>query len=287
MNKSKKITYVALIILVFAALTKPASAWEENDVVGILPERLRTLQEEQAGCGPSELGGLVADCIRWAAQTDLAIVPAGDLEQDLPVGQVRWRDVAQAIHEGRRLAVAEITPAQLYMLLEELLSHLSVDLTADSLDDEASSFDGFPQVSGFALTVDASAPVGERVYRVALVDGTALDREDENTVLTIASTSHLFSGGYGSTPIDGWAALDHTLGEALALALGSGEIAVNDLERMRIIGVSGTELIQVFPLPVIVAVLLVIALCCAFLYCKQSSKRDLLPMQEGETHRRF
>lgn len=89
--------------------------------------------------------------------------PAGDLEQDLPVGEVRWEDVTRAVNEDRQLAEAEITPAQLYALLEELLSHLSVDLADESLDVEASAFAGFPQVSGFLLTVDASAPVGKGV----------------------------------------------------------------------------------------------------------------------------
>lgn len=94
----------------------PASAWQPDDVVGILPKRLQPLLEEDPGSGPSELGGLVADCVRWVAQTDLAIVPAGDLEQDLPVGEVRWEDVTRAVNEDRQLAEAEITPAQLYAL---------------------------------------------------------------------------------------------------------------------------------------------------------------------------
>ena len=82
MNSLKRITCVVLIVFVFAALAAPASAWQPDDVVGILPKRLQPLLEEDPGSGPSELGGLVADCVRWVAQTDLAIVPAGDLEQD-------------------------------------------------------------------------------------------------------------------------------------------------------------------------------------------------------------
>lgn len=286
MNRSKWIICVVLTIWVFAALAEPASAWQPDDVVGILPKRLQPLQQEHPGSGPSELGGLAADCVRWAAQTDLAVIPAGDLEQDLPVGEVRWGDVTRAVHEERQLAVAEITPVQLYALLEELLSHLSVDLTDESLDDEASSFAGFPQVSGFLLTVDASAPAGERAYAVTMEDGTALDREDESTVLTLASTEYLFFGGYGSAAVDVWTSLDQSLGEAMAQALGSGEITADDLDRIRMIGVSGTALIHSFPMPVVVMALLVIALCCVLLHCKQRSKRDVLPMQEGETHRR-
>ena len=254
MNSLTRITCVVLIVFVFAALAAPASAWQPDDVVGILPKRLQPLLEEDPGSGPSELGGLVADCVRWVAQTDLAIVPAGDLEQDLPVGEVRWEDVTRAVNEDRQLAEAEITPAQLYALLEELLSHLSVDLADESLDVEASAFAGFPQVSGFLLTVDASAPAGERAYAVTLEDGTVLDREDESTLLTMASTEHLISGGYGPTAVD-------------------------------VIGVSGTALIHSFPLPVVIVVLLVIALCCVLLHCKQRSKRDVLPMWEGETRR--
>lgn len=287
MSSLKRITCVILIILALAALAKPASAWQPNDVVGILPKRLQPLQEENPGSGPSELGGLAADCVRWSAQTDLAMIPAGDLEQNLPVGEVLWEDVARAVNEDRRLAMAEITPAQLYALLEELLSHLSVDLANESLDDAASAFAGFPQVSGFLLTVDASAPTGERAYTVTLGDGTSLEREDESTVLTVASTEHLFSGEYGSASIDIWTSLDQTLGEAMALALGSGEIAADDLERIRIIGVSGTALINSFPISVVILALLVIAICCVLLHCKQRSKRDVLPMREGETHSRF
>ena len=285
MNSLKRITCVVLIVFVFAALAAPASAWQPDDVVGILPKRLQPLLEEDPGSGPSELGGLVADCVRWVAQTDLAIVPAGDLEQDLPVGEVRWEDVTRAVNEDRQLAEAEITPAQLYALLEELLSHLSVDLADESLDVEASAFAGFPQVSGFLLTVDASAPAGERAYAVTLEDGTVLDREDESTLLTMASTEHLISGGYGPTAVDVWTSLNQNLGEVRARALGSGEIVADDLNRIRIIGVSGTALIHSFPLPVVIVVLLVIALCCVLLHCKQRSKRDVLPMWEGETRR--
>lgn len=266
-------------------LTAPTAASGGPDAAGVLPVQLKSLLEESPGCGPCELGGLTADCVRQSAGADLAIVPAGDLENDLPVGPLCWSDVTRAVNESRRLATARISPAQLFRLLEGALSHLTVDPDTEALQKDASSFDGFPQISGFSLTVDASAPVGERVYALTLTDGTRLSRDDSRPALTLASTEHLFSGGYGFSLDGSWQVLEQTLADAVAQTLSAGTWTDSTGERIRIIGVSGSGLISVFPTYILVAALAVAGVLFILFHCKQRSKRDLLPMREGDTRR--
>lgn len=62
--------------------------------------------------------------------------------------------------------------------------------------DTNSGFDGFPQISGFSFTYDASQLTGHRVRAVCLDDGTALSRGADG-LLTVALPESMTEGSLG------------------------------------------------------------------------------------------
>lgn len=269
-------------LLVPAAATIPS-----QDVVGVFSAALTPLADERKGSSECELGDLTADAVRSALGSDVAVLSSGDLAEDLPVGIVTRGDVRRVFSEDRRLASAQVTPVQLYRLLEAALSHLVTDYEQERIDWAASDFDGFPQISGFSLVIDGSARAGERIYSLTLDDGTLLDRNDEETVLTLAATAYLLDGGYGF-PLDlSWAETEETLTSALEDYLMGQEITSIQVGRISTIGTNESALIHLIPTEYLLVILALIAAACLFFQAKWgAAKRKFLPIQAGDTGRR-
>lgn len=127
----------------------------------------------------SELGNLAADAFRWAAKSDIAIANGGDLRADLPVGDLKRRDILAIFPFGNTLRIAEIDGKSIRAMLEH------------SVEFYPASFGGFLNVSGMTFSYDPSKPSKHRVEEI-LVNGQPLD---ESKTYTIALTDFLTAGG--------------------------------------------------------------------------------------------
>jgi hypothetical protein len=128
------------------------------------------------GGGESTLGRLVADALRWAAGSQLALVPASMLATDLDAGAADGGAVRRVLPATGRLLRLHLSGAQLRAALEQALA-------------AAPPAAG---LSGAIVRYDANAPPGQRVLTVRLEDGTTLW---DDHLYTVAVPAELLAGG--------------------------------------------------------------------------------------------
>ncbi len=218
-----------LLQLSFLPITAAAD-WDskQNDavVVGQLGEILRcsegvTLEEYvDSTTGQFSLGSATADAMRLLAKTDIAIYNGGELYRNILSGPVTWGTIKSAYTTQQQLGVASITPKDLYEILEYGFSYIQLN-AAEQIDHSNSSFDGFPQISGFSVEYDVSALPFERIRKIALSDGRTLDRNDDATIITLSATTYMLKGGYEYPAVE-YTTLEATQAEALAEYINSG-----------------------------------------------------------------
>lgn len=244
---------VFAVLLPLAAYT--ADAWEETDSVGTLGITLKHVDDYTEECS---LGAATADAVRAAAGTDLGLVNSGDLYRNLLAGECSWENIQNSFSQDRPLAKTEVTPAQLFELLEISVSHQVLDEDYH-IDAAASSFEGFLQVSGLTFQYDMSAHACERIYSVYLADGTRLEAEDTETVLTLAAPVYMLSGGYGYPALPS-EEIGLTQAEALAEYIAAGQLTSRYAPEGRIeaLGTADSTLIHRYPLIATISILLVI-----------------------------
>ena len=274
---------LALIVLMLCALSVPAGAWQDGDTIGTLTHTLRALARETPYLTSCELGSRAADAIREAAGTQLALVSAADLAGDLPNGTLTWADVFDVFSSDRMLAAAEVTPAELFALLEAAVSHIELDTETELVVEGSEIFGGFCQIAGFAFTYDVSAPVGERVVTVLLEDGTELLRGDETTVLTLAAPVELLDGTLG-LPLVEYRTLEITQAEALAAYIAEHPtLPESKTDRITMIGARNKPLISMFPSGTLAAGVAVLVVILAFYRMRYSKiKEEYGTNQDGE-----
>ena len=252
---------LAAAVLCAAALLTAASAADTGDaVIGQAGTRYTGVGDPDSRSAETGLGNAVADAVRAAAETPYAIVPGGLIVNNLIAGEVTRGELELLFAEDAPLAVAELTTAELKALLEECVGHIVLD-DVQAVDEAASAFDGYPQISGFTLRYDVSAPVGARVTRIEDADGQALNLTDTARILRIASIEGLFDGSYGLTP-RAYVLLDATVLEAMEDFTRAGGLTGEETGRVRVIGSSDNTLLGDFP--VVLAALTLILLVLAF-----------------------
>ena len=151
-----------LIVLLSMLLLIP---WAQAENSGMVADILFGADSEWSECS---LGDATADAIAAGTGVEVAVLPALAIRGNLRGGQVTEEEVLRAVDGEMTLAVAEVDKATLKRLLEDGLSKLTVDVETERLDKAASSSPKFPQISGFALEVNASALVGDRVWRITM-----------------------------------------------------------------------------------------------------------------------
>ena len=140
------------------------------------------------------LGSLVADAYREAANAEIAIANGGDIRADLPSGIITRGDVISVLPFGNTLMVKNITPAILFELLENGVSGIVTDSDLN-IDHEQSTQGRFPQVSGFSFVYDPVADIGTRIVSITLDDGRGLSPDDNSTIISLAGTNYIMTGG--------------------------------------------------------------------------------------------
>lgn len=232
-------------------LMTPALAGEE--LVGRLETAPKSFLTETPYVSQCELGSAAADALRSYAGTDVALVNAGDLQNDLNAGDVTAEDIRRVFREDKELARAEISPAQLYGLLEHAVGQLRVDPNTEKIVEETAAFGGFCQVSGFRFQYDASADPGTRVLSVTLDDGRELSPEDAETRLSLCASAYMLAGGYGFAPVE-HETLPGTMSEALEAYVAShSSLPEGGRERIQVLGARRNTIVGFLPRGVWVA----------------------------------
>jgi len=184
------------------------------------------------------LGSLVADAYREAAGADIAVANGGDIRADLNPGVVTKGDIISVLPFGNTLMVKAVTPALLREALENGVSGIVLDENG-AIDIEQSPQGRFLQVSGFSFSYDPAADVGERIVSITLDDGTALALDDEETLLRLAGSNYVMTGGDGYAML-GELAVERELGaadEALAAYIAQyAPVAAPEPGRITVLG---------------------------------------------------
>lgn len=216
-------------------------------VVGTIGQSLRTVNGVAGEFAVSSkvsvtgLGAAMADAARLSCGTDLAMIDGGRIFYSLPAGEVTQGALENTVSENSILAITSVSGSQLWQLAEIGVGHLMVSESED-LDIEASDFDGFPQISGFTLTCDISAPVGERVIALQLDDGTLVDPANDESRYTMAAPEELFSGVYGYPEME-YTVSGISCTEALSAYISQGIERSYDTanERIEVIGTNESK----------------------------------------------
>ena len=265
----KAASRIALMLLLAALLSVPAFARET--VVGTLDWAPKPMGSEHPQYAQCQLGSVCADAFRTCAETDLALVNTGDLDGNLFQGDVTAQEICDVFPYDRELAVATVTPQQLYRLLEQSVSGVVLDLSTERVDEDASAYGGFCQISGFTLRYDASAPVGARVLEVKLPDGTSLSPEDNTTPLTLCASRFMLEGGY-AFPETAAQAIPYTQTTALTDYISTRrDLPEDDQKRIVVVGARSAEVLGVAPKEMILVCCLL--LCVALVSCRMKLNR--------------
>ena len=172
----KRLAAILSALLLLGSVSMHALASGSERVVGELDSTPKLLSEEDGWYLQTQMGCAVADAMRAFSGADIALLNNGDLIGSLPQGSITEDTVRAMFSEDRALAVAEVTSAELWLLLEQSVSHVTLNTSDETLIEDDSQYDGFCQLSGLTMKYDVSAPVGERVLDVTLENGETLDR---------------------------------------------------------------------------------------------------------------
>ncbi|MGC2063944.1 MAG: 5'-nucleotidase C-terminal domain-containing protein [Thermodesulfovibrionales bacterium] len=162
-------------------------------LVGKYSERVNSLLDEQVGQALTDLDGenvrsretnlgdLVADIMRQAAQADAAIIGGGSIRTSIKKGDIRIKHIYAVSPFNNYIVAVRLTGRQVREALEHGLS---------AIDEGAGRF---PQVSGLSFSFNRSATAGSRI-RELMIAGLPAEPDREYTV---ATDDFLASGGDG------------------------------------------------------------------------------------------
>ncbi len=136
----------------------------------------------------TNFGDLVADAIRLATNSDIAITNGGGIRGDRtysPGTQITRKDIMTELPFGNVTVVTDLKGSDVRAALENGVSQI---------EDTAGRF---PQVSGLSFTWDPSKPPGSRIVAVE-VGGKPLD---PTKIYRVATNDYMLSGGDGYTAL--------------------------------------------------------------------------------------
>jgi 5'-nucleotidase/UDP-sugar diphosphatase len=141
----------------------------------VLCEAPRALARNRRG--ESTLGDWVADVMRARAGADVAMQNPGGLRADIAAGPVTVQDIFELMPFDNRIAVVRLTGAQLLDAVEHSVSGGSC-----------------PGISGVRFEYDPTRPARERVVKLTLTDGRAVN---PGATYLMATNDFLAQGGDG------------------------------------------------------------------------------------------
>ncbi|WP_099156638.1 5'-nucleotidase C-terminal domain-containing protein [Virgibacillus ndiopensis] len=167
-----------------------------NEVIGY---NATDLTGDYSNDGDHGLGNLLADGMKYAMDSDFAMMNGGGIRDDLLAGEVTWGDLYNIQPFGNTLMMFEIKGADLYPIIEAQLSPI---------------YGPDYSISGFHYKWD---PETSKVVDVTLPDGSPIDM-DKTYTLTVnnymgTSTGEKYApiGELGKNPVMGPSDLDATV----------------------------------------------------------------------------
>ena len=226
---------VAAAALAAWMLAMPALG-AESDAICINEDIIKACDIEGHINVETDFGDFVADALCWYASADLALVPSGEFANNLQPGNVTRESLANVLERNSEVAVTELTPRQIYSYLEVWGSYIPMN-EDDTIDWDNAYAEGYLQVSGIRVKLDTAAPVGEKIMALTLADGTALDRDDDQTVYRVVSTEELLTGGYGYPAAAEYETLGCEIDLVAAYMTHLGTIGIpEDGKRVKVLG---------------------------------------------------
>lgn len=144
------------------------------------------LMREASKSGETTIGGLIADAQRAMAKSQIAFMNNGGVRQDLDTpGPLKWGTLFGVQPFANIVTKLELTGAEVLEVLEQ-------QFPADGTNPK------ILQVSGLKVHFDMTKPIGQRITKVLLEDGTALDPAK---TYTVAANSFIADGGDGFTAL--------------------------------------------------------------------------------------
>ncbi len=177
--------------------TLRVAAYDATDIIcQVNVENVADLNMRNYKSAEVLLGDVIADALRSAADTDIAVVNSGEFIPKLRLGDLTWGNIQEMFPDDREIAVAEVTGNELRKILETGVSHI-VMTKHETIDRDVSAYDGFPQISGFSFKYDVSAAPMHRVYEITLNSGESVSFDNEKQTYLLAATVNMLSGGWG------------------------------------------------------------------------------------------
>ena len=139
-------------------------------------------EREHVRAQESNFGNMVADAMRAAAKSDVALTNGGGIRASIPAGKIDMTQIWTAFPFGNTIMKIEVKGADLLAALEY------------GVADAPAPQGKFPQVSGVSFKYDPKQEAGKRVYDVKVADK-ALDLEKTYTL----ATNDFMAGGDGYT----------------------------------------------------------------------------------------
>jgi 5'-nucleotidase len=217
---------------------------KSKEVVAISDVTLIDYEKEIIRSGESVIADMVADSMRWAAESDIALCNAGVIRGPIYQGKVTLGTISNVLPYSNIIYAADVKGA----VIREALEYSA------SLYGQEDG--GFMQVSGLSYTFDPALPAGSRLKEV-LVGGTPLVDDKDYRVATF---DFLTAGG------DGYEMLVPAFADAYAV--GNGDIAAvfadylnttdtpltSTQNRIRIVGVDEDNKSAFTPIIIVTAV---------------------------------
>ncbi len=140
---------------------------------------------ENVRTSETNLGNLAADCIRWAADSKVAMTNGGSIRTSIEAGDITKGMLSEVFPFGNIVVKKEVTG----QAIKDMLEHGVQDYPATS--------GGYPQTSGMTFTIDATKEPGDRISDLK-VGGKPIDL---SAMYTLASNDFTIAGGDGYTMI--------------------------------------------------------------------------------------
>ena len=248
-NWMRQILYVFCALFV-ALLVCPAEAAAPSDSeIGFCTSALtanENVNSKGATVEETTLAVFAAQAFGEYAQTDIAIVCGGTLYHNMKAGKIYSEDIYNIFQDNSQVVVVEMTPKLLWDVLEYGVGFTTIG-EDERIDVVHSCFAGFPQPAGFSYRYDCSQLPGRRMKSIVLDDGTELEREDDQTLLSVALTEDMICGSLGYEILKDIPIMRMVGGEAdlmIAYVKELGEIIPPQTNRIDVIGTADNSIVN-------------------------------------------
>ena len=272
----RKIGMILCVMLTLTILCSPVLGYGGDEVLGQAESVLTAVSEPNAKCTETSLGDLASDAIRETTGADLAVVPGGVFAANMDAGAITWQELVSIFPAEDTIRFTRVTPAELYAILERSVGQITLSQD-EYVDERASEYAGFLQISGFRFRFDVSSSAGQRISEITLSDGRKLDRDMEEPLMTLAFPGSISEEYIDLLPPEQMDA-EKTMAEAVAeYVQRKGTVSAPESGRIEAFGSNDNAIIRRFPLPA----LLIGVLLFAFAGLSRSRGRSL-PRGMGE-----